>query len=455
MGRPPITPPLPYTTLFRSDGTTQQLSDFDRVYVQLDAPVGTARLGDVDLAYTDGVFASLTRKIQGAAAEGAVPAFGAFAGGHVRAAGATTRGIFQSQDVTPVEGVQGPYRLRGRQGEEFVVVIAGSEQVYLDGRLLTRGEAHDYVIDYATGELTFTPRHLITAERRITVDFEYTTSRFTRTLLAFDAGASFWPAAEAGTEAARGRLAVTVLREADAASFGDELGLTEADLDAIAAAGDEAVLVDGAERVPFDPESPFVLYTRRDTLFAGETYRVFVPATAAADSVFRVRFSRVADGTGQYRRGAQALNGILYEWVGPTGGDYVPFRLLPAPQARRVVDVRASVAPLPGLEAFGEWAGSASDLNTLSPLDADDDAGMAGLAGLRLRPTDLLGGQLAAEVRHRRQDRRFRGFDRTRPVEFNRLWDLRRAGSAFEDLDSPREATTEGSLRCAPRDAVP
>src|SRR5690606_41130940 len=77
MGRPPITPPLPYTTLFRSEGTTQQLSDFDRVYVQLDAPVGTARLGDVDLAYTDGVFASLTRKIQGADVEGAVPAFGA------------------------------------------------------------------------------------------------------------------------------------------------------------------------------------------------------------------------------------------------------------------------------------------------------------------------------------------------------------------------------------------
>src|SRR5690606_8660374 len=65
------------STPIQPEGTTQQLSDFDRVYVQLDAPVGTARLGDVDLAYTDGVFASLTRKIQGADVEGAVPAFGA------------------------------------------------------------------------------------------------------------------------------------------------------------------------------------------------------------------------------------------------------------------------------------------------------------------------------------------------------------------------------------------
>jgi hypothetical protein len=439
------------STPIQPEGTTQQLSDFDRVYVQIDAPVGTARLGDVDLAYTGAEFASLTRKIQGVAVEGAVPAFGAFAGGRVRAAGAATRGIFRTQDVAPIEGVQGPYRLRGELGEEFVVVIAGSERVYLDGALLTRGEAEDYVIDYATGELTFTPRHLITAERRITVDFEYTTSRFTRTLLAADADAAFWPRAGADP---RGRLAVTVLREADAASFGDELGLTEADLDAIAAAGDAPVLVPGAERVPFDPESPFVLYTPRDTLFAGETYSIFVPATAEADSVYRVRFSRVADGTGQYRRGAEALNGILYEWVGPTGGDYVPFRLLPAPESRRLVDVRGTLEPLPAVEVFGEWAGSANDLNTLSALGADDDAGMAGLAGLRLRPTALFGGRLAGEVRHRQQGARFRGFDRTRPVEFNRLWNLARAGSAFDSLDALGEATTEGFLRWAASEAT-
>src|SRR5690606_2524307 len=195
--------------------------------------------------------------------------------------------------------------------------------------------------------------------------------------------------------------------------------------------------------------------TRRDTLFAGETYRVFVPATAAADSVFRVRFSRVADGTGQYRRGAQALNGILYEWVGPTGGDYVSSRLLPAPQARQVVDVRGTLEPLPGVVAFGEWAGSLHDVNTLSSLDGGDDDGFAGLAGLRLQPADFLGGELAGEVRHRRQGARFAAFDRTRPVEFNRLWNLGRAGtdpggvplSTALALDSLDEASTEGFLR--------
>src|SRR5690606_6299152 len=148
-------------TPIQPEGTTQKHSDFDRVYIQLDAPVGQARLSDVDLAVAVTEFASFTRKIQGAAFELRAPALGPFAGGRLRGAGATTRGIFRSQDLDAIEGVQGPYRLRGQQGEEFVIVIAGSERVYLDGVLLTRGENNDYVIDYATGELTSTPQRLI------------------------------------------------------------------------------------------------------------------------------------------------------------------------------------------------------------------------------------------------------------------------------------------------------
>lgn len=444
-------------TPIQPEGTTQQLSDFDRVFIQLDTPLGQARLGDVDLSLQDSEFAAFNRKIQGAAVQANVPAFGLFAGGRVNAAGATTRGIFQSLDVTAIEGVQGPYRLRGQQGEEFVIVIAGSERVYLDGILLTRGETNDYVIDYATGELTFTPRRLVTSERRLTVDFEYTTSRFTRTLLVGEGEAGLW---RDENDEARARVGVAILREGDAATFGDELGLTEADLDAIAAAGDGRVLVDGAERVAFDPESAFVQYVRRDTLFAGETYSIFTPATATADSVFRVRFSRVPFGTGSYNRVGQAINGILFEWVGPSGGDYIPFRILPKPSLRQMVDVRGVVEPVRGIEVFGEWAGSTNDINSLSNLDGGDDTGQAFLAGVRLKPLPLvLGGRdygrLSATVRQRQQGQSFAGFDRTRPVEFNRIWNLARTGSSF-GTDSLHDVTTEGQVRweATPRTSV-
>ncbi len=440
-------------TPIQPEGTTQRLSDFDRVYVQLDTRRGQARLGDIDLAFTGSEFAPYVRKLQGAAVTARVPALfsGALAGGQATVAGATARGFFQSQDIAPIDGVQGPYRLRGRQGEEFIIVIAGSERVYLDGLLMTRGEANDYVIDYATGEVTFTPRRLITAERRITVDFEYTTSEFTRTVLGTEAEALLW-ARDDGT--ARARVRGTVLRESDGAAFADELGLTEADLDLIAASGSSAAVRSGAERVPFDPESPFVLYARQDTVFADQTYSIFVPATAAADSVFRVRFSRVEPSTGTYQRAGRATNGILYEWVGPTGGDYVPLRILPKPTLQQLVDLSASVEPVRGLEVFGELARSLGDPNRLSDAAAINNAGGAYYGGLRLQPTALtLGtrslGTLSGEVVGRLKEDDFQPFSRIRPVEFNRKWNVARAGAGFAGIDSLAETTTEGFLRWA------
>ena len=437
-------------TPIQPEGTTQQLSDFDRVYVQLDTRRGQARLGDIDVAFTGTEFAPYVRKLQGAAVTARAPAlFSEAFGGEATVAGATARGLFQSQDVVPVEGVQGPYRLEGRDGEQFIIVIAGSERVYLNGQLLTRGESADYVIDYATGEITFTPRRLITAEGRITVDFEYTTSEFTRTVIGTEAEARLWQRAD-GT--ARAAIRGTFLREADGAAFADELGLTEADLDLIAAVGDAPAVRSGADRVPFDAESPFVLYTQQDTLFDGQTYEVYVPATATADSVFRVRFSRVAPGTGSYVRAGRAVNGILYEWVGPTGGDYVPLRILPKPELQQVLDLAGRVEPIRGLELFGELAQSTSDANRLSDLGDANDGGGAYYGGLRLQPTllhvgdrDL--GRLSAEVVGRYKGDQFRPFSRIRPVEFNRKWNVARAGAGFAGIDTLAESTAEGFVR--------
>lgn len=426
------------------EGTTAQLQDLDRVYVEVAAQRVSARLGDVDLVLPGTAFAPLQRKVQGAAVEAS---WDGPARGRALASASATRGLFRSQDVVALDGVQGPYRLQGAAAEPFVVVVPGSERVYLDGARVARGEAEDYTIDYATGELTFTPRRLITAERRITVDFEYTTGGFTRTLLAATAEGSGW-------RDARGRdrltLGARLFREADAAGFAAELGLSQSDLDAIAAAGDADVLVDGAERVAFDPESPFVLYARRDTVdAAGAPLQIFVPATAETAEVFRVRFSRVAAGRGTYRRGAQLQNGIVYEYVGP-GGDYVPFRTLPRPAARTLVDLAGSAEVLPGVELFGEWARSVDDANTLSDLGDADDAGGASELGVRFREARLGGGTLTGELRRRARADRFRPLDRVRDVEFNRRWNLARAGTPFGSvLDTLGEDVTEATLRWA------
>ena len=414
------------------EGTTQRLDEFDKVFIQIKSRQGTAQLGDFDLSLDQTEFARFSRKLQGISVAGELPALSStyFAGGKVTVAGATARGIFRSQDLQPLDGVQGPYRLEGQNGERFIIIIPGSEVVYLDGLRLTRGATNDYVIDYATGEITFTAERLITTDRRLTVEFQYTTNQFSRTIIGTSVETGFL-----ATKSGRPRLALgaTFLREADSRQFQDEFGFSSQDSLLVAQAGDGIATRSGAEPVPYDPEAPFVQYVRetRDRPDGGVD-TVFVPLRETPGeglTVYRVRFTRVGNGQGAYVRVGRSVNGILYEYRGPGLGDYEPVRLLPKPKQQQLFDLNGTLEPVPGVSLTGEWAQSLNDLNRLSSIDDGDDVDHAYAAGIQVRPVPVnLGGRylgsVRGEVKRRRTGANFKTFDRTRPVEFGRRWNL-------------------------------
>ena len=445
-------------TPIQPEGTTQRLSDFDRVFIAVDAPQGTARLGDVEANLEQSTFGQFTRKLQGAVLSTtdlgtSVPGL---ATGSVTAVGATTRGQFRTQEIEPIDGLQGPYRLEGASGERFIIVIAGSERVYLDGQRMTRGETNDYVIDYAQAEITFTSNRLITDDRRISVEFEYRTTTFSRTLIGTQAQAGWW-ARDNGDP--RMQLGATFLREADSRTFSQIFDLSSADSTLLAQSGDDEAVRSGAERVEFDPEAPFVQYRRTTrTLPDGSTDTVFVALDAApADSVavFRVRFTRVGQGKGAYERVGRSVNGILYEYRGPGEGDYAPVRRLPSPVQQRLFDVNGRFEPLPGVQIVGEWARSLNDQNRLSSLDEGNDRGDAYRAGVRLEATPLEWGatslgSLSGQVMRERRSAHFATFNRTRPVEFGRKWNLARRGFDPDQQAPVEETADEAEVRWAP-----
>jgi hypothetical protein len=452
-------------TPIQPEGTTQRLSDFDRVFVQLKHRRGTARLGDFDLNLDGGTFARFSRKLQGATVRATAPRYEPvfFGGGHLEVAGAVSRGQFRTQDLDLIDGVQGPYRLTGKQGERFIIVVAGSEKVFLNGERLERGKTNDYVIDYATGEITFTSDVLITADKRVTVEFEYRANRFTRTLVGSEAAFDVGRMADGS---ARGHFAATFLRESDNRSLDDAVGLSAEDSTRIAEAGDGEAFRSGAERVAYDAEAPYVQYVRQPNP-TGSGDSVYVPLTRRpreGEAVYRVRFSRTESGRGSYARvgqtsGGVAFNGIAYEYRGPGRGDYVPRRPLPTPQSKRVADLRGRFAPIQNVELFGEWAGSMNDLNRLSGLGDTDNQGNAYRAGLRVKPMSVgwggwSFGTLGGSVQRRRTGRQFAAFDRIRPVEFERRWNLERRGqrnaNVTQPLGSTREVIDEGKLRWQP-----
>lgn len=443
-------------TPIQPGGNTQRLRDFDRVFLGLQAPQGRARLGDIDMDLGAGTFGQFNQEVQGVTlASNGLGKQAGLATGDATLMGAVSRGQYRTQDVEPIDGVQGPYRLRGQDGEDLVIVVAGSERVYLDGELLERGRSNDYVIDYSRGEITFSSNRVITSDRRITVEFQYSTTPFTRTLIGGEAQASAWEGADGEP---RLSLGAGILRKADGRDFQEAFDLTRQDSLRLAQAGDDRAVRSGAERVEFDPDAPFVHYRREVvTTPSGEPDTAFVPVENAPEPgtpVFRVRFTRIGAGEGRYERVGGQVNGVVFEYRGPGRGAYEPVQRLPSPQRQRLVNLTGSVEPVTGVEVFGEWAQSINDQNRFSSLDTGNDKDQAYVAGLRLPGTTLdLGGvptsTLSGRVRRKVRGRNFETFNQTRSIEYGRRWNLSRRGSGLPEAlqGAGTETVNRGRLR--------
>ncbi|RUA26787.1 MAG: hypothetical protein DSY76_05755, partial [Bacteroidetes bacterium] len=150
------------------DGNTQQIQDFDKVFIMLSHENGKLIAGDYEIKKPNSYFLNYHKKAQGAYADVNFALAKKEYSPRIRAYGgiALSRGKFARNQITGIEGSQGPYKLHGSNFERYIVVLSGTERVYIDGKLLTRGQNYDYVIDYNTAEITFMPKILITKDKR-------------------------------------------------------------------------------------------------------------------------------------------------------------------------------------------------------------------------------------------------------------------------------------------------
>lgn len=402
-------------TPIQPEGNTQTLREIDKVFVKIGSSRMQATLGDFDLRYSGTEFARYERKLQGAMGSARL------GNAEVTISGAVSRGKFTTNQFLGQEGNQGPYQLRGERGEVNIIVLAGTERVYVDGELMTRGEDHDYVIEYGNGQITFTRNRLITADSRITVDFQYSAEHFRRNLYS----------ASARARGLNNRLSIgaTLLRESDDKSNPLDFTLRKEELSRLQAAGDnpDSTVVDGWRFVG-QGEGPYV----RD-----EATGVF-DYVGPGKGDYVVTFSFVGRGKGDYD--FQGLGN--YRFVGKGQGSYLPIILLTPAQRHEVADIDLRLEPSKALSLTAEMASSLFDANLYSSRDDGDNRGVAAQLGLsyqpdRLRLAGRSLGRLRFGARYRRKNRRFRDIDRTTIVEYARQWDL--PGT----LRSPEETVTE------------
>lgn len=399
------------STPIQPQGNTQTLDEIDRVFVQFKSPFLTGTVGDIYYETGGTRFGNIKRKLQGITLTGTVGAH------RLELTGATTRGLVRRQTFIGREGNQGPYQLTGNNGEREIIVLAGTEQVWLNGEKLTRGESNDYVIEYGNGELSFTNRRLITGDSRIEVDFEYfpANRRFNRD----DYGAAYtWQPNEDAT------VTLRYFREKDNTSrlTGREGGFTSEERAALAAAGDDPLkaFVDGAQKV----EAGKGTYVKSDTTFQDSVWTIYrYVGTGAGD--YTVSFSFVGKRNGAYVRDRLGQ----YRWTGPQSGDYMPVKLLPLPQDHQSAQLVWKQDLTENINVRGEYAVSRFDANTLARGGGTLRDGQAAFVALQAGPVEarLFGvnwGQFSADMQATYVDDRFRSPDRLNAADYQRYWNI-------------------------------
>jgi hypothetical protein len=393
------------------EGNTAQLQEFDKVFIQLRKDQHYLTVGDFDLSSPQGYFMKFQRNMQGVSYHGQqqISDKGVASG---MASFAISRGKFVINNITAQEGNQGPYRLRGPNGETFIIVLGGSERVFINGVQQARGDNNDYVIDYNVGEIIFTPNKMITQDMRIRVEFEYADRYYLRSLYHVNGG----------FEHEKFKIEANLFSQQDAKNQSLNQDLNEDRILILENAGDNLnnALATGINQVDFDASR--VLYERRDTVFNGLIDTFYVYSSNEELVLYSLTFSQVGLGIGSYEPVSSVANGRVFEYQGIGNGSFLPVIQLIAPEQQQLVSSRFTYKANKQTNIGIEMALSNNDLNSFSELDKADNIGV-GLnlfydQKLKLKSDSTKTLQFDVNYEFKQDD--FRPLERYRAVEFNR-----------------------------------
>ncbi len=419
------------------DGTTANLNEFDKILLQFKKKDWALTMGDIDLRQNQNYFLNFYKRMQGASFETTNQLSKNFSNKTLVSAaiakGKFTRNIFQG-----LEGNQGPYKLQGANGELYFIVLAGTERVYIDGKLMQRGEDQDYIINYNTAEVTFTANRMITQDARIQVEFEYADRNYLNVnLYLYDEAVI----------SNKLKLRLGLFSNSDSRNSPINQSLTQDQTKFLSKLGDSI----NRAFYPVSTIDTFaagkILYKKIDTTYtnaAGVIVHdsVFVFSTDAHTTLYSLSFTNVGAGYGNYVQDLNGVNGNVFLWVAPVGGQmqgsYEAAQFLVTPKTQQVMTVGADYTPGKNTVLSAEVAKSHYDVNTLSSIDKANDNGYAAKFGFKNTlpvSSAAKGLQLTTNLGYEYVQANFKPLERLRPVEFTRDWGMAlNVGPATERL---------------------
>lgn len=409
------------------EGNTQQLQDFDKVFIQLSNNKNKLIAGDFELKRPDSYFMNFFKKGQGGYFTTEIPLNNKNQPEKKRLLRsgislAVSKGKFARNVLDVKEGNQGPYRLQGSNGEMFIVVLSGTEKIYFNGVQLVRGAQNDYIIDYNTAELSFTAHRLITKDSRIVAEFEYSDKNYSRSLIYLNNE----------FESDKLKIKFNLYSEQDSKNQPLTIDLDSAKKAVMANAGDsiQNAVFPTADSVHINANA--VLYEKKDTVTGSGIYKIYIYSTNTDSAYWQVNYSDVGFQHGDYIQDITSANGRVFKWVKPVNGihqgNYAPVALLITPKKQQMITTSVEYTFNKKNTLAVEGAFSNYDINLFSNKDKTNDAGYATRViyknEIPISSDTAKGWRLANIVNYEYTGKYFRPIERYRNVEFERDWNL-------------------------------
>jgi len=401
------------------EGNSASIQEFDRIFIQLKKDSHKIILGDFDMS-EDPYYRMMKfdRKLQGIRYQSAVP-IGEKSTLRFGAGAALTRGTFSRNIFEAEENNQGPYKLTGNNGETFIIIIAGTEKVFINGIPMKRGIENDYTINYNVGEVVFTPNRLITKDLRIIIEFQYSDRSYFRYSLEANAHLSH-PKYEIFSQ---------VFTENDDKNNQVNLELKPSQVQRISQIGnqlDSAII--SAETIVESWEASRITYTKQDTLVQGLTYTIYKWAETNQPNVYQVLYTQVGVNKGNYVLKSTAANGSVYQWVAPKDGvlqgNYEPTIKITTPKTHLQWTTGGLYKWNDKQITKAEISYTSHDLNTFSELQNGENKGVGILVNHKaIHRLDSLK-SLSLEIEQEYTTSHFSPLTRYRNNEFQRDWNL-------------------------------
>ena len=384
-------------------GNTEELKQLDKVAVQVKSRHTETNFGDFISGQQWSAFSRFQRELRGASVKVNAWNQELFAGGGI------TKGRFQRAKFFGVEGVQGPYELLEARRFNGVIILPGSETVFLDGREMRRGAENHYVIDYGRGTITFTERVTITADSEIVVDYQSGEDGYGRTTLT-----GGWTSPLAGGAAT---LRGFYFRESDDPDDPVRGVMTDEDREILAEAGDDPLSAVAPGIIPVENAVDAYILVPADSL---PEHFEFVEE--AGD--YLVDFFDAGDGNGDYTTDGFTRRGeVKYRYVSPGGGNYLVGKPLALPQRKEVISIGFDGAK-GSLFLSAEGNLSLFDANVLSGIGNDDNEGGALKLSGGVKNQAIGSSRLSLLAEYSSLEERFRAPDQARDAYFYRNWNL-------------------------------